>query len=312
MLRLAALVFFTVVLAACGGTVEESAPGKPARQLDPLTLRSPLPPGAVEAADGRSAYAVADGEIRRYSTVTGKVVRTYPLDGHWELTGISATGAWLALQRGDTEVLVLDAETGKQAKRLRLDGDFRVEAVSAEGDFLFLQQDFVDGSYAVRGYDVAAGTLLQGSLGTKGALVKMQGLASQVVSSPDGRWLLTLYVNTQTDTAFVHALNLIERIALCINMPPCKSCDGDALGAWALALAPDNRTLFAANPAVGKVATVYLPTSQVIAQSLFRGSPGGDPSARVAKDGSVVFTNGSTTWSFDPNSGLTERVAGRA
>jgi hypothetical protein len=312
MLRLAALVAFTALLAACGGTVDDSAPNKPARQLDPLAVESPTPPTAVEAADGRSAFAVADGTVRRYSTVTGKVVRTYPLKGAWELTGISATGAWLALQRGDTEVLVLDARTGKVAKRVRLDGDFRVEAVSAEGDFLFLQQDFVDGSYAVRGYDLAAGTLLPGSLGTKGALVKMQGLASQVVASPDGRWLLTLYVNTQTNTSFVHALNLIERIALCINMPPCKNCNRDALGNWALALAPDNRTLFAANPAAGNVATVYLPTSQVIAQSVFRASPGGEPSARVAKDGSVVFTNGRTTWSFDPNSGLTERVAGRA
>ena len=31
---------------------------------------------------------------------------------------------------------------------------------------------------------------------------------------PDGRWLLTLYVETTANTAFVHALNLIERVAL--------------------------------------------------------------------------------------------------
>ena len=74
----------------------------------------------------------------------------------------------------------------------------------------------------MRGYDLAAGQLLPGSLGRKGETVEMQGDAGQVVASPDGRWLLTVYVETTSDTAFVHALNLIERIAICIPLPPCK------------------------------------------------------------------------------------------
>ena len=41
----------------------------------------------------------------------------------------------------------------------------------------------------------------------------MQGRAGQVVASPDGEWLLTLYVNTQSNTAFVHALNLCRQSA---------------------------------------------------------------------------------------------------
>lgn len=244
MTRLAALLAFTAVLAACGGTIDESVPDQAPPLLDRAALQSPAPVGAVEAADGRSAFAVAGGEVRRYSTVTGKVVRTYPLKGRWSLTAISATGAWLALRRGDTEVLVLDGETGKEAKRVRLDGDFRVEAVSAQGDFLFLQQDFVDGSYAVRGYDLAAGRLLPGSLGRKGKTVRMQGDAGQVVASPDGRWLLTVYVETTTSTAFVHALNLIERNAICLVLPPCETCDAED---WTLDLAADNRTLRASN-----------------------------------------------------------------
>jgi hypothetical protein len=259
MLRLAALVAFTVVLAACGGTAEESAPPQPARQLDPLSLRSPAPPAATEAADGRSAFAVADGRVRRYSTVTGEVVRTYPLRGRWQLSAVSATGEWLALQRGDTEVLVLDAEAGTEVRRVRLDGDFRVEAVSAAGDFLFLQQDFVDGSYAVRGYDLAAGALLEGSLGRKGETVRMQGEAGQVVASSDGRWLLTVYVETTSNTAFVHALNLIERTAICIVLPPCKECDAED---WTLDLAADDRTLRASNP--GGEAVIDLGRGRVV------------------------------------------------
>jgi hypothetical protein len=323
MKRLVALLAFTTVLAACGGTAEESAPEPSAQPQQPSLAQlpdlgtQPKPfelPGGIHAADGRSYYAVADGELRRFSTLTGKITRTYALDGEWDLSGVSATGEWVALQRPGTEILVLDTQTGTATHELELRGDFRVETISTAGDFLFLQQNFVDGSYAVRGYDLAANQMLPGSLGTKGNTVKMQGLASQVVATPDGRWLLTLYVNTKSNTAFVHALNLIERIAICINMPPCKRCSRDELARWALALAPDRRTLFAANPAIGRVATVYLPTAQLIAQNWFTPTAGGEETrAAVARDGSrLVFTNGRTTWSFDPNANLVERVVERA
>ena len=313
--RLTALFALTSVLAACGGTVEQTAPEPraPVAQLLGSPIGAPKPyerPGGVAAADGRSYFVLEGGKLLRLSTLTGKVTRTYPVRGEWRLTGVSATGAWVALQRAATHILVVDTRRGKVAHELQLAGKFRVETISTAGDFLFLQQNFPDGSYAVRGYDLAAAQMLPGSLGTKGEILQMQGLASQVVASPDGRWLLTLYVNTQTNTAFVHALNLIERIALCINMPPCPKCDRQTLKRWALALAPDGRTLFAANPSLGNVATVYLPTTQVIAQSRFRPSPGGGATrAQLSEDGSrLVFTNGRTTWSFDPSSNLTDRV----
>lgn len=243
MLRLAALLAFTTVLAACGSSVEETAE-RPSVRAFAAPAASVTPSARLQAADGRSSFAIVDGELRRFSRA-GKLTRTYPLAGAWQLTGISATGAWVAVQRAKTEVLVLDTERGTIAHRLRLRGNFRVEAVSAAGDFLFLQQDFVDGSYAVRGYDLAAGQLLPGSLGRKNETVRMQGDAGQVVASPDGRWLLTVYVETTTNTAFVHALNLIERTAICLPLPPCEQCGAED---WTLALAKDGRTLRASNP----------------------------------------------------------------
>lgn len=259
MKRLVALLALTAVLAACGGTVEEAADRPDAAPLaTPAASRAPS--ARLEAADGRSSFAIVDGELRRFSTQTGKVTRTYPLTGAWTLTGISASGGWVALQRGDTEVLVLDTRRGTIVHRLRLPGAFRVEAVSERGDFLFLQQDFVDGSYAVRGYDLAAGRLLPGSLGQKGETVRMQGEAGQVVASPDGRWLLTLYVETTRNTAFVHALNLIERTAICIPLPPCPRCGAED---WTLALAGDRRTLRATN-ASGRRAVIDLARGVVV------------------------------------------------
>ena len=259
MKRLVALLAFTSVLAACGGTVEESADRPYAAPLASPAASPALSP-KLQAADGRSSFAIVDGELRRFSTQTGKVTKTYPLVGTWRLTGVSATGAWIALQRAGTEILVLDTKRGAIAHRLQLRGNFRVEAISAAGDFLFLQQDFVDGSYAVRGYDLAAGRLLPGSLGRKGETVRMQGEAGQVVASPDGGWLLTVYVETTTQTAFVHALNLIERNAICIVLPPCVRCGADD---WTLDLAADNRTLRATN-ASGRRATIDLGLGRVI------------------------------------------------
>ena len=259
MKRLVALLAFISVLAACGGTVEESADRRYAAPLA-TPAASPAPSPRLAAADGRSSFAIVDGELRRFSTQTGEVARTYPLTGAWELTGISASGDWVALQRAGTEVLVIDTRRGTIAHRLRLPGAFRVEAVSARGDFLFLQQDFVDGSYAVRGYDLAAGRLLPGSLGRKGETVRMQGEAGQVVASPDGRWLLTVYVETTRNTAFVHALNLIERTAICIPLPPCKRCGAED---WTLALAADRRTLRATN-ASGRRAVIDLARGVVV------------------------------------------------
>jgi hypothetical protein len=259
MIRLAALVALTAVLAACGSSAEESA-DRPAVRALATPVASVAPPLRLQAADGRSSFAIVDGDLRRFSTQTGRVTRTYPLTGTWELTGISATGAWVALQRAETEVVVLDTKRGTIAHRLELRGNFRVEAISSAGDFLFLQQDFVDGSYAVRGYDLAAGQLLPGSLGRKGETVRMQGDAGQVVASPDGRWLLTVYVETTKNTAFVHALNLIERVAICIPLPPCKRCGADD---WTLALAADRRTLRATN-ASGRRAVIDLARGVVV------------------------------------------------
>ena len=81
MLRLAALLAFTSVLAACGSSVEESdrSSGGPSARRAPAA--SVTPSARLQAADGRSSFAIIDGELRRFSTQTGRVTRTYPLAG---------------------------------------------------------------------------------------------------------------------------------------------------------------------------------------------------------------------------------------
>jgi hypothetical protein len=331
MKRLAVLLVLvlTSLVAACGGTAEESAP-TPAKGTALFLARSAGPtgpltgydavnlgrrfqlPGGIRAADGASYFAVRGKDLLRFDPLTGRKTRTYPLNGAWRLAGVSATGAWVALSRPGTKVLVLDTKRGKVAHRLSLRGHFTVETVSTDGDFLFLQQNFVDGSYAVRGYDLTAGQLLPGSLATKGETLLMQGRAAQTVASPDGRWLLTLYVNTKANSAFVHALNLIDRIPLCIDMPPCKKCSIDDLTRWALALGPDGRTLYAANPVAGRVAEIHLPSARVIVQSSFKPIRGAGSHAAVSPDGSqFLFTNGENVWTYDTHRGSARELTRR-
>ena len=329
MKRLAALLALVPLAAACGVTVKEATPTAPtsasvflastAGASGPVTAydgaslgrRFELPRG-LRAADGSAHYALLGSALRRFDPLTGREMRSYKVDGKWSLAAVSATGRWVALTAGRTQVRVIDTKSGQTAHELSLPGVFLVETISSEGDFLFLQQNFVDGRYAVRDYDLAAGTLLQGSLATKGQTVLMQGVAEGTVASPDGRWLLTLYVDTKRNAAFVHALNIVDRFPLCIDMPPCpKKCTVAQLRRWALALAPDGRTLFAANPAIGRVAEVHLPTSRVIYQSRFTPKPGvSETRTAISPDGSqFVFTNGQAVWTYDTHRGFARTLA---
>ena len=332
MRRLALTLLFVLVpfAAACGGTAEPDAVetakpptrqglfiARPAGPAGPLTAydarslgrRFQLPSG-ITSADGSAHFSLRGPVLSRFDPITGVRMHTARVGAGWTLAAVSASARWVALVRGETDVRVLDGATGKVAHDLSFAGDFLVETVADDGRFLFLQQTFVDGRYAVRGYDLAAGQMLPGSLATKGETVFMQGVAAGTVASPDGRWLLTLYVDTKRDAAFVHALNLQERFPLCIDMPPCKNCTIAELRRWALALAPDGRTLYAANPALGRVAEVHLPTARVIYSARFAPDrSAGDTRATVSPDGSrLVFTNGARLWSYDTHRGFAQSL----
>jgi len=264
MKRLAALLATVPVLAACGASVEESAQDPTSSAAALVARAATIPAPGVRAADGSASFLIRGNQLLRFDPATREQTRAYDLGGAWKLEGISANGRWVGLTRPGTEIRVVDTETGTISEELELSGDFVVETISVDGDFLFLQQNFVDGTYAVRGYDLARNQMLPGSLGTKGETLKMQGRPGQVVASPDGEWLLTLYVNTQSNSAFVHALNLVDRIPVCIVLPPCEAgCDERDLGRWTLKLRTDGRTLVATHPAQGR-AVIDLSTGQVV------------------------------------------------
>jgi len=134
------------------------------------------------------------------------------------------------------------------------------------------------------------------------------------VASPDGRWLLTLYLNTSRNVAFIHALNLVDKFPVCIDLPSGNG-DFEQLEYYSLTLDPAGRTVYAANATLGVVAEVSLANFQVIRTSEFAAAaltettPEAEPEAPtnysvLSKDGQMLyFTSGRDVWRYDTQSG---------
>lgn len=138
----------------------------------------------------------------------------------------------------------------------------------------------------------------------------MSGLAWDGLASPNGRWLLTLYLNTLRNSAFIHTLDLINRYPVCIDLP---SGDGDfnALKHYALALSADGRKVYATNAILGVVAEVNLDELKVTRTVTFDTNavtPEYDPLSPTARsvlsqDGlTLYFADGTDIWAYNTRS----------
>ncbi len=248
-------------------------------------------PAGMLAADGSRYYvATVRGNttnLDAFEPRAGTLEQTIAFDGQWTVSGVSPTGRWVALthlideqekaawikeNRWETTIQIVDVATGHAAHLLELEGNFEVETISAGGDALFLIQHLpavAPAQYLVRLYDLSAETLNPNPLRAKTTTDEvMTGLAWGGLASPDGEWLLTLYLNTERNLAFIHALNLVNKIPFCIFLP---SGDGDfeRLRSYTLALASDGQTVYAANASLGVVAKVNLKRIAVTDQLMF-------------------------------------------
>jgi hypothetical protein len=209
---------------------------------------------------------------------------------------------------------VIDTETGLVKHRLELAGEFEVEAISPGGDSLFLIEYLGDKEppeYAVRIYDLAADSLALNPLRSKTAADEiMAGYAWGGVASPDGRWLLTLYLNTNRQVAFIHALNLVDKFPICLFLPS-GAGDFEQLKDYTLTLSADGRQVFAANPSLGVVAEVSLESFETLRQVEFEALLTASKSASaqtagptnhslLSPDGRQLYFSDSThVWRYD-------------
>ncbi len=143
----------------------------------------------------------------------------------------------------------------KLTTRIDLEGTFEFDAIDNTGTRLYVIEytNVTQGYYRVRVYEVAAGKLGDYTIidkGGSGTPDPMSGVRLSGVFSPDGNWLYSVYAR-QGSGAFVHALNLTQPFAFCLDLPD----DGSPTDAfhWSLALTADGKHLYAANGAMGSV-----------------------------------------------------------
>jgi hypothetical protein len=273
-----------------------------------------LPPGRASA-DSR-AYLVARRATRlrattlaHYIVPTGRLVRAFQIRGSWTLAAVAPSGRWAALSQragASTRIALVDLARVRPLRVVRLRGDFEVETVSADGHRLFLIEHLDPRRYLVRLYDFRARRLASEPL-RGGDDRLMAGYAWSGVGSRDGRWLLTLYLDTRRSHAFVHALDLVKTQPRCIDLP---SHGGfRKLRQYSLTLSPRAGRLLAANPALGVVAEIDLAAHRVVQRARFAPARGGETAARrgrasllaaVSRNGrTLYFSNGRLLWAYD-------------
>jgi hypothetical protein len=144
--------------------------------------------------------------------------------------GVSTDGSTLVL--GDTaygqplkarsRFVALSTRTLRPLAHVDLRGDFSFDALSPDANRLYLVQHLSAQDltrYVVRAYDLRRGRLLPGWIAdrTQRGWV-MHGLPATRVTSADGRWVYTLYMQ-QGGFPFVHALDTERSVAHCIGIP---------------------------------------------------------------------------------------------
>jgi hypothetical protein len=248
------------VMEAASGAIERELPlGTPAPDWSALYVAEP---GA-----GRT-------RVRAIDPRTGQPLREIALDGAYELPtvrpdgvpgGLSPNGRWLALAaqdngHGKSSFIVLDTAFAQPPRTAQLAGNFLFDGLDNNGSALFLIEYFAPDpsvKYQVRFYNLVQGALDPQVIVAKGEDpdAPMTGAFQLSVAAPDGTWLYGLYLN-QDHGPFIHALNLTNRFAVCIDLPTDGKQDTEKQRFWSLAVDARTGSVYAANGALGLVAEV--------------------------------------------------------
>jgi hypothetical protein len=224
--------------------------------------------------------------VSAIAVTTGLTKGSRGLDGCYSLpsanaaglAGLSPNGHWLTLASRDeppvsttatpgypwrSNFAILDTTLDQPPRFVDLRGSFSYDAIDNTGQSLYLIEDLlpvtlapIGTRYQVRRYDLTAKQLDPGPIADKSNVEPiMAGLRQTSVASADGEWLYSLYLNNVSGP-FVHALNLDDRFALCLDLPAGSKDEVEKQMLWTLAMSPDGRKLYAANGGLGLVAEV--------------------------------------------------------
>src|SRR3954451_9251963 len=212
----------------------------------------------VTSQHGRQYVAVGVDQSNTLLTTLqyGGVTGSSKLDGEFGIPmviqsqtgGLSRDGRTLILQEvalaAPTQFVVVDARTLRERDRFILDGIYSFDALSPDASMLYLVQrvDARDYSrYVVRAYDLVHRRLLDGRIAdrTQKGWV-MHGEPVSRGTTPDGRWVYTLYTNPG-GYPFVHALDTVRGVAHCVGIAWPEGKDQGPL--WNLVVRPHGQSV---------------------------------------------------------------------
>jgi hypothetical protein len=202
-------------------------------------------PGVMQGRDGIARgdvryVAVPSGEATTLTAIRregGRVVKFKTLAGVWGIPlvafdgtagGLSTDGSKLILAdakglysgKRHSSFLVVDTKRFRVLHTVRLKGLFSFDAVSPEARYLYLIEHLSLGDtprYRVRAYDLGRGRLLARVISDKTSWeTDMVGMPVSRMSHAG--WAYTLYAGP-TPRPFIHALDLRNALAVCIDMP---------------------------------------------------------------------------------------------
>ncbi len=235
---------------------------KTQKAIGSLPLGTPSP-------DWLQYYTAAGGALKVYNPQTGVLTRTVLLARAYQLPtatisgvpgGLSPNGQWLVLETSsptaESHLLVVDTQFNKQPVPVDIAGSFTFDAINNDGTRLYLIQRADTAHYYVREYDVSAGKLDPQVIFDKSdGANAMTGTRLSGIPSVSGEWLFSVYAR-QDKGAFIHALNLNNPIALCLDLPGGGYATDPTALTWSLAMSANGSRLYAVNGLMGIVATV--------------------------------------------------------
>jgi hypothetical protein len=150
----------------------------------------------------------------------------------------------------------------------------------------------------VRVYDLRQGALDPQVVVAKGESEVMSGVRQAAVASKDGQWLFSLYLNHQHGP-FIHALNLSNRFALCIDLPADGKADATRQRFWSLALDGSGEQLYAVNGPLGLVAQLDTRGPEIKRVAQLKTVPPAGPLARKPASAATLDKAGKTLFTLD-------------
>ncbi len=271
------------------------APDKPLRVIDLRTGRTKwwLPAGVVTGNTlvHQDSSLVTWFDATRGSRVADAVLREH---GSFTLVGTSQDAARAVLARTQGRSTTFAIVSRSAQRTVKLGGnDWQFDALDGRNLFLIKQ---LQNGYEVRLYDLATNTLQRQALKDPQESALIQGIPFARASSPNGRYLFTLYVGSNGN-AMIHELDTAAGSAHCIDLPGVG--DFNAAITWAIVPSRDNSTVWAVSVGYGRVVAIDVAAHAVHEHTSFARVTWTSNAgvAAMAPDGKrLVVTDAEHTW----------------